>query len=113
MKIFIAAIAPTLFWIGGCSTLHPDPLAYRISAVQTLSGPESHVSGADTFLITARGVRSVIHAKGYRAIETGKDLCRYGDLMYPKTDSIKPCGGNFDVNSQNNQFHITSETEAQ
>ncbi len=98
---------------GGCSALRPaDPLAYHVTAVQTLSGQDSHVSDANTFLITARGPHSVIHAEGYRSIETGTDLCRYGDLAYPKTDSTKPCAGNFTVNFQNNQFHIISVTEA-
>jgi hypothetical protein len=70
----------------------PDPNAYRVTSVEILGGAESHVSDADTYVITAQGFRSTVRAEGYDYIRTGEVLCEaMPGLLFGKYDEAKPC----------------------
>jgi hypothetical protein len=115
-----------------CAKKHAeDPIAFRVVSVEVLTGSQSHVSDADTYLIVVKGPRSTIHAEGYDYVRTGETLCEaMPGLLFGKYDSAKPCGPNSPSDTATNvtsninfgqpvgapslgskMFHITREDE--
>ena len=65
---------------------------YRITSVKVLTGSNSEVSDADTYIVKAAGKYSTIEARGFYSVRIGDKLCNpFGDLLYPAWNPGEPC----------------------
>lgn len=115
-KLSVAILLFASISLAGCShhsdaTLSED--SFRVTSVKILSGPDSHVSDADTYIVQAMGPHSTIQAEGYDEIRTGEKLCAgFGTLLYTAWDATKPCSDANNINGKA-QFKMLSEQQRQ